>query len=300
MDSARKPSWATSTPARPTNNANLPAFFHVKAQDGTAGYTGAEVDDTRPMTYEEDSALWTKLWGPDAPGIKMDRVSVFSVTSYRLADEMSRELLTLEGNTPQSSITDATACVGGNTVSFARVFATVNAIELDAIRCDMLYNNIEFCRRNSEGNLSRRLVGTVRIYTNNCLEIVPRLRQDIVFLDPPWGGKDYKAKSIVSLFVDSKPLHEVVLTCLAHAKYVCLKLPKNADLSHLQADPRMETCLSKSFPSFDLIVVRSLVTRNAKESDGQTDPRVETLLTSLIRSHHFHELLYKSAFVVKN
>ena len=33
------------------------------------------------------------------------------------------------------TITDATACVGGNTISFSKQFANVNAVELDRDRC---------------------------------------------------------------------------------------------------------------------------------------------------------------------
>jgi len=40
-------------------------------------------------------------------------------------------------------ITDATAGVGGNTLSFANNFEYVNAIEINKLRCDYLRNNID-------------------------------------------------------------------------------------------------------------------------------------------------------------
>ena len=39
-------------------------------------------------------------------------------------------------------MTDGTACVGGNVLSFARKFPQVNAVELSAQRAEMLKHNV--------------------------------------------------------------------------------------------------------------------------------------------------------------
>jgi len=311
-DSAKKapPSWAerTSTapsPAKPghqhhhprrqtTDDANLPAFFHVKGTDGSAGYTGASPDDTQVLTMQDEPAQWTKLWGEDAEGIQMDRVSLFSVTPARQADEMTKILLSLPGISSESTITDGTACVGGNTVSFARFFAHVNAVEMDAKRCDMLINNVEVCRKHARAK-GGDFPAFVKFFSENSLDLIPRLRQDIVFLDPPWGGKDYKSKTTVPLFLSSKPIHEVVIYCLRHTKYVALKLPKNAELMQLISDARLEVIVTKEFPSFLLLVVSSLLKPKKLYTDVETlspsDSRLESLLTNLVKTKPFQDIM---------
>jgi 16S rRNA G966 N2-methylase RsmD len=310
MESRKPPSWAerpsaggaaTASSRNVTNDANLPAFFHVKGPDGSAGYSGASLDDTRVLTKQDEPQQWMKLWGEDSEGIQMDRVSLFSVTPTRLADDMTRLLLTLDGISASScTITDGTACVGGNTVSFARYFAQVNAVEMDTNRCDMLFNNIQVCRQHADERARKGqgqpFSATVKVFCENSLDIIPRLHQDIVFLDPPWGGKDYKSKSTVSLFLSAKPIHEVVLHCLKSAKYVALKLPKNAELASLLQDQRIHTCMMKEFPSFALLVVSSLLPRKfeidqEKEMESLITPKMETLLISLVKTKPFQDLL---------
>ena len=44
--------------------------------------------------------------------------------------------------TAQCVITDGTACVGGNSVSFAKGFRAVNAVEIDETRFVMLSRNV--------------------------------------------------------------------------------------------------------------------------------------------------------------
>jgi hypothetical protein len=42
----------------------------------------------------------------------------------------------------RATMTDGTACVGGNVVSFAKAFKHVHAVEIDRTRFDMLARNV--------------------------------------------------------------------------------------------------------------------------------------------------------------
>jgi 16S rRNA G966 N2-methylase RsmD len=104
---------------------------------------------------------------------------------------MSKVLLALPGISEASTITDMTSCVGGNVISFSRFFKKVNAIEIDPLRFDMLKHNTE------------TVVGAtnVNFINGNAVELLlgqddgtapQQFQQDILFMDPPWGGVDYK------------------------------------------------------------------------------------------------------------
>lgn len=96
--------------------------------------------------------------------LRIDPVAAFSVTDQATADEMTsiiRSLATYlweppNGSNTQSdgdrhtsttsllplSITDGTACCGGNTISFLSAFEQVTAVELDEERYEDLVHNL--------------------------------------------------------------------------------------------------------------------------------------------------------------
>lgn len=123
-------------------------------------------------------------------------------------------------------IVDANASVGGNTWSFSKHAKKVTAIELQKKHYDMLihnmksYNNIEFLNM-------------------NCVEFLMNMKNipDVVFLDPPWGGINYKDQKTVKLgySYESKdvPLNTVIRYC-NKVQLVVLKLPRNYDIQSLE------------------------------------------------------------------
>ena len=90
-------------------------------------------------------------------------------------------------------ITDATAGIGGNTISFANNFFKVNAIEINKKRFDFLKNNINVYNFNN-----------VEIINNDYIKIMKTLKQDIVFIDPPWGGRNYKNINLLNINLSGK------------------------------------------------------------------------------------------------
>ena len=117
------------------------------------------------------------------------------------------------------TITDATAGLGGNVISFSEKFKQVNAIEIDKSRFAMLFNNTSIY------NLSN-IVLINDDYTN----IIQNLRQDIVFIDPPWGGPDYKLKQKIELKLGNLKMDQIINKLEGKCKLVCLKLPYNYNI----------------------------------------------------------------------
>lgn len=125
-------------------------------------------------------------------------------------------------------LTDATAGVGGNTISFAMHFDKINAIEIDKIRSSYLQNNIGIY------NLTN-----VKVHTGDCNDILPNLKQDIVFIDPPWGGVEHKNYKNIRLLLSNIPIETVCNNIFDPTKMdnltkmIVLKLSKNYDIRHL-------------------------------------------------------------------
>ena len=160
--------------------------------------------------------------GPDiCSKLLMDEEASFSVTETKLAQETTNVLLKwTEWGTAAATktITDATACVGGNTINFADHFAHVHAIEMDPLRATFLAHNVKLaCDSNK-----------VTVHQNDALELLPNLKQDIVFFDPPWGGPEYANKANgLDLFLSDRPLADVCRGLEGLTQYIALKVPKN-------------------------------------------------------------------------
>ncbi|CAI5728076.1 unnamed protein product [Hyaloperonospora brassicae] len=172
----------------------------------------------------------------------VDEVAEFSVTDFDMATKISQAVLDLflaplkDDVTPESGdddqdastltaaerkkyplvVTDGTACVGGNVLSFCDFFTHVNAVENDFTRVEMLRHNLQVLNKTNATCMHA-----------NYLDVMLELQQDVVFLDPPWGGPEYKDLDEVDLFLGGFPLHEICTQLQAHTKCVVLKVPSN-------------------------------------------------------------------------
>lgn len=123
-------------------------------------------------------------------------------------------------------ITEMTAGVGGNVLNFAKYFKYINAIEIDTRRYNYLNNNIDLYGYDN-----------VNCYNDNSLHILIEkddIVQDIIFFDPPWGGKDYKLFSNLRLQFGEYSIENVcrILLQRKYNKMIVLKLPNNYDLNY--------------------------------------------------------------------
>ncbi len=151
----------------------------------------------------------------------------------------------------QCTITDATAGAGGNVLSFAKSFKMVNAIEIDAKRYQFLTNNIDVYKLNN-----------INHYCDDCLNLLYNLHHEIIFMDPPWGGKNYKDKTDLRLKLSDKNLEEICSNllnkqnCYSIPKIIALKLPKNYDLKYLYDQINKNTkIILHNMPKMYLIII---------------------------------------------
>lgn len=133
-------------------------------------------------------------------------------TTKQQAQQINRIIKTY--SEPDWVITDATACIGGNSYYFIRDFKCVNLVEKDPQLFNLLKKNTNF-----------------QLNTYNCsynwVKFI--LRQDIVFFDPPWGGPEYKSKKQINLYLDNIDILDIVNEIYSYTKLIALKVPNNFD-----------------------------------------------------------------------
>ena len=124
-------------------------------------------------------------------------------------------------STPDDVITDATACIGGNSYYFLKDFKRVNLVEPN-------FDNFNTLKINTNYQLN----------TFNCSYnwIKFMLRQDIVYFDPPWGGPEYKSKKKIDLYLDNINVLDIINEIYNYTKIVALKVPNNFNTFRIQND----------------------------------------------------------------
>jgi tRNA/tmRNA/rRNA uracil-C5-methylase (TrmA/RlmC/RlmD family) len=180
--------------------------------------------------------------------IKLDQEALYSVTDSETADKMTSIISRLPGVSRSSTITDLTACVGGNVVSFARVFRNVNAVEIDPVRFKLLKYNVSEILGDENNVVFRQ---------GDAIEEAVLLRQDVIFIDPPWGGTDYmKCCDPLNLYLSGRNIGELCENVFGkHARHVAIKVPVNFDVNHFKKQISVPVQVRRDFRKMILLLI---------------------------------------------
>ena len=87
-------------------------------------------------------------------------------------------------------ITDATGGIGGTSIYLLNKFKSVKTVEISKFHQKIIENNIKVYGFKNH-----------TLYKNDYISIMNRLKQDVVVIDPPWGGKDYNKQKYLNLYL---------------------------------------------------------------------------------------------------
>lgn len=182
--------------------------------------------------------------------LEYDYISIYSITPCEYAEKITLELdkyckKILKKPASQITITEMTACIGGNVISFAKKFKHVNAIELCEERFNFLNKNLEVL--NLKKNVST-------INGDSMIEIA-NLKQDLIFFDIPWGGRSYKYKEKINLYISKIPSYNACDLVKDYCKIVVMKIPNNFNLIKFRNLVKMEIYEVIDLEKFKLIIL---------------------------------------------
>lgn len=214
---------ATTLPLPPSSSAppSAPAAevslsFQASQLAGVDAHSKPYVGPSVPADVRGKRNFLFKDFPPElCEQLHMDEVAMHSVSAAWMAERICSVILALVG--PGATITDGTACVGGDTIRFAQKFSRVNAVELSEQRAHMLYHNVKVCG----------VAAKVYVYNADYVRACTSLVQDVVFMDPPWGGPQYLTQKSLDMFLGPTPLADVCKRVWPFTKCIVLKLPMN-------------------------------------------------------------------------
>ena len=132
-------------------------------------------------------------------------------------------------STKNLNIVDCTACVGGDTISLSKYFKNILSIEKNIIHYNLLKNNVEILNINNIKLINDDFINYIR---SNKIEE----KYDLLFIDPPWGGPNYKNHENIDLFINDNNNEKINLKDIINSyynkfNYIILKSPKNLNLN---------------------------------------------------------------------
>ncbi|KAG7235251.1 hypothetical protein INR49_002883, partial [Caranx melampygus] len=168
-----------------------------------------EEEQPEEMAAEPELAkYWAqryRLFSRFDEGIRLDREGWFSVTPERIAEHIA--LRVEHSFCGCQLVIDAFCGVGGNAIQFALTGKRVMAVDIDPVRLDLARHNATVYG----------VADLIDFVQGDFLQLASRLRGDVVFLSPPWGGPDYLTAEI---------FHRAKLI----SDNIVYFLPRNADM----------------------------------------------------------------------
>ncbi|XP_060729603.1 trimethylguanosine synthase isoform X2 [Tachysurus vachellii] len=186
---------------------------------------GVDVDMPPEIAAEPELAkYWAqryRLFSRFDEGVKLDHEGWFSVTPEKIAEHIAQRV---QVASQTLVIVDAFCGVGGNAIQFALTGNTVIAVDIDPVRLALAQHNAAVY------GVSER----IDFIQADFLQVAPRLRADVVFLSPPWGGPEYLSADVFNIKTMMSPDgFEIFRLARKISENVVYFLPRNTDMEQI-------------------------------------------------------------------
>jgi|UniRef100_A0A6C0ISF1 predicted RNA methylase len=183
------------------------------------------VPEVEPKLIPYNEKTWKKMFpkkdNMDYSKLQLSNIGIYSIFYPNSADELAKIIRSYVPN-KNAVITDATSNMGGSIFAFAKYFDRINAVEIVKLHCDILENNLRVYD----------IKDKVDIHCSDYLDVGDKLNQDVIFFDPPWGGKNYKEIKLMNMYLDSVPINQIIKPLLSKS-IVAIRVPYNYDFKKI-------------------------------------------------------------------
>lgn len=174
-------------------------------------------------TFRKGGAHKLEMLFPKKSGVKYSKLKMtpegeYSITKRKDGETLLKYMKSVLKTTKDKHITDLTGNVGGDTILFGMHFKKVDSIEMNPENFEALKNNVEVFGLK---NVTLHHGDSTKLYN---------WKTDVLYIDAPWGGPDYKEKAELDMYLGDKRVDEFVKEVLAREnrpEYVFMKVPRN-------------------------------------------------------------------------
>ncbi|KAG2198527.1 hypothetical protein INT47_008631 [Mucor saturninus] len=146
--------------------------------DVVVSYTQSTMPPGMAKYYNQRYAYFSRF----DQGILMDKEGWFSVTPEKIARHIAQRC-------QADVVIDAFCGCGGNSIQFALTCERVIAIDLDPVKLHCARENAKIYG----------VADRIEFILGDFFDLAPRLKADVVFLSPPWGGPSYLTEETFDL-----------------------------------------------------------------------------------------------------
>jgi len=182
--------------------------------------------------------------GVDYEKLKLTPEGEYSITRRADGHKLLQKIVSIVGSPKNKHITDLTGNVGGDTILFGLNFKKVDSIEYNEDNFAALKHNV---REYDLKNVKLHFGDSTKLYD---------WYTDVLYIDPPWGGPDYKEKTNMDLFLGDIRIDEFIEEILEESwkpKYIFLKLPRNYNFNRLSDLEQVKKYHKFTIRSFNLV-----------------------------------------------
>ena len=172
--------------------------------------------------------LFPKKAGVDYSKLKMTPEGEYSITKRKDGEVLLAHMKSMIKGIKTKSITDLTGNVGGDTILFGLHFKDVKSIEMNPENFEALKNNVEVFGLK---NVDVMQGDSTKVYV---------WKTDVLYLDPPWGGPEYKTNKELDLYLGDERVDlflDRILKQETKPDYIFMKLPANYHFDRLKDLP---------------------------------------------------------------
>lgn len=204
------------------------------------------------LSTDEAHEIFPKKSGIDMSKLLLTTEGQYSVSKRRAAKKL-QTIIFKYFKTNNITVTDATSNNGSDTIMLAKYFKNVNAIELNKTNYIVLKNNIDVY-----GFTNINLINgdsTVELNSTN---------QDVIYIDAPWGGRDYKKMKQLKLFLGRMELSDIYTKFKNRTKLFIFKVPYNYDINNFIIRTKVKNLRVRSYQQHDRIKFLFLIIKVKK------------------------------------
>jgi hypothetical protein len=190
--------------------------------------------------------------GVDMRDVALTEEGAYSYTKRADGEKTIEFFRTHMGSLKKYTILDGTANVGSDTILFGLNFKDVHGIEYNPENFKALMHNVGlYGLRNTHIHLG----DTTKLYNKWCT--------DILYLDPPWGGPEYKEATELDLYLGEERVDEFLRMKIlgprrrCYPRWIALKLPANYAWSRLFNMPHVTECHCLAVRGYRILLMKT-------------------------------------------